>query len=76
MLPKCCHALPHCVGVSFCVIIHTALLYILKGGENRLHWSEIMVNITTAILSIATTVNIIVKMVEHHRKDKKKRKRK
>ena len=41
-----------------------------------MHWSEIMVNIIAAILSIATTVNIIVKMVEHHRKDKKKRKRK
>lgn len=41
-----------------------------------MHWSEIMVNITAAILSIATTVNIIVKMVEHHGKDKKKRKRK
>ena len=41
-----------------------------------MHWSEIMVNITTAILSIATTVNIIVKMVEHQGKDKKKRKRK
>ena len=41
-----------------------------------MHWSEIMVNITAAILSIATTVNIIVTMVEHHRKDKKKRKRK
>lgn len=40
-----------------------------------MHWSEIMVNITTAILSIATTVNIIVKMVEHHRKDKKRKRK-
>lgn len=41
-----------------------------------MHWSEIMVNITTAILSIAATANIIVKMVETRGKDKKKRKRK
>lgn len=41
-----------------------------------MHWSEIMVNITTAILSIATTANIIVKMVETRGKGKKKRKRK